>query len=382
MKKIMKNVITFTVIITSMVSLWGSAFAIEPSEITTGITAVAAGAVPAYEAKVIMETAGRAGCGTVDGRKGLAFEVLLKDVKNIKSMFKSGVSTKLSESSTDELADLVTTNTKENTVEYIQCKDGTSNAQARKVVNEMKSGKYDGATVIGTTESAEKINEAAAKAGISQTVEDSGISTKRTERIAKRAFGEMPETTTLIKSTGKVAGAGAVIAGVIALGESVSKHSDLYDTIGHVSTASANAAVSMGLMPIVVEGTSALLVTAGVTGAAAAAAPAVIGILVPTAAGYYLSVATETVGTEKVISNLAEKVGVVVSEGHEQISSTLDETGITEFVSEQKDAAVSTYASVKEKASKGIDNVKDGGKTVISSAGNMFTGVFHKIVKK
>ena len=164
-------------------------------------TLVTEAVIEAYEASAVSQMAGRAGSSTLQGAKGIAFEVLYKDMKNLENffcIFKPAERFSLSASSTDELADVIVTNKDASVIRFIQCKDGVSDSQIRKILQQVLEGKYENADLVGTKECAAEFNRMAAAKGIEAKMIDSGISTKVTKRIAEKAVGG--KITALVKS--------------------------------------------------------------------------------------------------------------------------------------------------------------------------------------
>lgn len=275
-------------------------------------TATAMGVENLYEASVVARMNGRAGASTVNGAKGISFEIIYSDIKNVLDGFKGGMKTKLSASSIDDLADLVTTNKNGEIVQLIQCKDGTSTTQIDNVIKQVSSGKYASAELVGTKEFAEIYNEKAATKGITQKATNSGISTNTTSKVADKALGIAPAKNSVLKSTVKNSGIFAAMAGCISLAESVYRGDDIYTTTGSLVEDTSISTVSVALATVSSAELPAILTAMGVSAAAANTAAAVVAFIVPVAGGYALYVlADECQFEEKVADTMQDVVSVL-----------------------------------------------------------------------
>ena len=248
-----------------------------------------------YEGSVINRAMARAGHNP--HLKGHIHEVLVKDLRNISpdNLF-SGQVTKLTRSTTARSVDLVTSKAGK-VVERLQLKDTPSSI--RKVVEQVKTGKYRSTQLLGTSETAEAFNRAAGAQGIGKTMQSSGISTKTTTALAQRA-GAAGSGTLGGAMAQAAKGGGALGAAVGAGVEVVRGINNLIDgkrDCAEVAAATAKAGVKGGASgaaasaaatatgAAVVSGLSAL----GVTGAAAAAATFAAPLVVAVGVGYLVS---------------------------------------------------------------------------------------------
>ncbi|MCR5798120.1 MAG: hypothetical protein K6G63_09435 [Eubacterium sp.] len=224
----------------------GAQAATSVSNVCEGVALVAESVVEAYETSVIAQMSGRAGSATANGAKGIAFEVLYKDMKNLENcfcIFKPAERFSLSLSSTDELADLIVTSKDAGVIRFIQCKDGTSDSQIRKILQQVLEGKYDNASLVGTKECAAEFNRLAAAKGIDARMVDSGISTKTTMQIAEKAVGG--NIVTLAKAAVKSGCVGGALCGAVSAIESVINGDTVPQIMGNVSIDALNGFVSM-----------------------------------------------------------------------------------------------------------------------------------------
>lgn len=137
----------------------------------------------AYEGSVITRAAARAGRNP--HLKGHIHEILVKDARNLRNVF-NGSHTELTKSTTAKCVDLVTTKGGK-VIERIQVKDVTSSAGVRKIVDQVASGKYRSAQLVGSEETTEMVNAALEKAGLSKRMVSSGVSSDTTTALAQRA---------------------------------------------------------------------------------------------------------------------------------------------------------------------------------------------------
>lgn len=226
-------------------------------DIGSKVEIITEAALNAYEASVIARMSGRAGASTVKGAHGIAFEVLYMDKQNLQNflcIFKPKEIVKLSESSIDQVADLIVVNSKSEVIGFIQCKDSPKGIS--KILNQVMEGQYDNATLVGTKECAKLFNKAAKEAGIDATMVDSGISHKLTTNIAEKALGMSLKS--VIKEISGSATAGGIFCGALAAIDSkINKCSDS-ETFANITTSATNGSVSFALE----KGTS-LALTAG-----------------------------------------------------------------------------------------------------------------------
>ncbi len=298
--------------------------------VVAGSAIVAISAEEGYEASAAARMAGRAGASSTTGAKGIAFETVYSDTQNIKDFVKGTDNvTKQTVSSTAKQVDLVKVNESGKVISRIQCKDTPNSIP--KTIDQVKSGKYTQAQLVGTTETAEAFNAEAKAAGVTKTMKDSGISTKTTERIAEKALSSNPET--VAKGVAKGASYAGVIDGGIAVYESVRDGDSIPDAIGHVATQTSVGTISGG----------AALGTASVAaaGLAAASAGPAATVLVPTA--------------------VAVGVGVGVHKGAEYLVEKYD---VEETVSDTWETIGNESAQLVGGAIQSVDNTKVGTKVI------------------
>ncbi len=273
-----------------------------------------------YEQSIIERMAGRAGAAVENGAKGIVHEIMYTDKLNCSDLLNKGVKTSLTKSSTAPQVDVVTTNDGKVTARY-QLKDTANSID--NTIKQVKSGKYNQAQLIGTTETAEAFNAKAASQGISKVMKSSGISSKTTSRIAEKALNNVPSATRLAKTAAKGAGIGAVIDGAVAAGESIYRGDDFSEATGHIAVGTTTGAVSMGVASVAGEVAAAGLTAAGVTGAATVVLPAAAVVGVGIGAGLAIDKASEQFEVEEKISqaidNTTEKYEI-----DEKISNATD----------------------------------------------------------
>lgn len=216
-----------------------------------------------YDVSVAMRMIGRAGSKTVTGGKGIALEVMVSDLYNAENILKGkGYHTGFTHSSTATQVDLITMNGKK-IVERIQCKDTSSLTGISKTLQQVESGKYNAAKMVGTTETAQLFNIKAASKGINKVMKDSGISTKDTTRISNKLNGVISPV-----GMGKIAlqsaKIGGAISGGIAVVETITNGDDIEDPFAHISTNIIKGSVTSGIGTLASEGTILALAAAPV----------------------------------------------------------------------------------------------------------------------
>ena len=254
------------------------------SEIAGGAIAAVEGAKELYEGSVVYRMAGRAGAAG-KGAKGIAFETIYSDMKNFANATKDKV-TGFTKNSTATQVDLVTKDGAGKVVERIQCKDTPSPSGIKDTISKVKSGKYDGAQLVGTKETAEAYAEEAAKNGVKKTMENSGVSTETTKRIANKALGVMPSAKEICNTAANGGAVGAAVDGGIALVESIVNKDDLPDTVGHTGYHAVEGAVTGAGAAVAGEVVAAGVGAAGLGGAAPVVVPAVACAGAATAINY------------------------------------------------------------------------------------------------
>ena len=144
--------------------------------------------------------------------KGTIHELAFRDKQNLKSVLSFGnEKTRLTHSTTAVRDDVVTTNSRGYITRRYQLKDVTSESGSYNLNKQIDSGKYRRSNIIGTVETAEKIEE----------VQSSGISSTSTTRAADNTGVNLPDKNILsnnFKDIGKQAKNSAIFAGVISAG--------------------------------------------------------------------------------------------------------------------------------------------------------------------
>ena len=232
---------------------------------------VAGSASNVYDASVGIRALNRAGQNPQ--LKGIAHEIMYSDQYNTNlGNILNGRHMDLTKSTTAHMKDVIAKDSAGRVVNHAQLKDTISHAGVRKTAQQIKSGHYSKTRVIGTEETADKVNKVLEKSGVKQRVESSGISSKTTSRIADKTLGKMPTMIDMASAakSGGVTGA-AVSAGI----EAVSSIGDWLDGDKSAGEAVADVAVA-GVKGGVIGATSSVIgsVAAGATGSAVAAATA------------------------------------------------------------------------------------------------------------
>lgn len=342
----MKRFISAILIIVFVFSISNPIYADYDSVVSGTGVSVIDGIESLYEASVIARMAGRAGAATESGAKGIVFEVLYSDVKNFFYNIKDGLVTKLSSSSTDPVADLVTTDKNGTIIELIQCKDGTSSAQINSVLKAVSNGKYDGAELVGTREFCSIYGEKAEELGISQMATNSGISTKTTTKIAQKAIGTQPSLQQVVSSTFNSSALAAGITGVISIAESVYNHEDFFTATGNLITNSGISATSVTFGCLSKAGISQLMLSLGATSTVAATTSALVGLLVPAGVSYVLILIAEEEGFKATMRDIVKTVCDKVSYAGSVISVFFESLSIEEHFSVIGHFLQSTYRTV------------------------------------
>lgn len=232
---------------------------------------VAGSASNVYEASVGMRALNRAGQNPQ--MKGIVQEIMYCDKYNTNmGNILNGHHMDLTKSTTAHMKDVIAKNSAGKVVGHAQLKDTISNAGVRKTVQQIKSGHYSKTRVIGTEETAAKVNKVLEKCGVKQRVESSGISSKTTSRIADKTLGKMPTISTLPSA----AKAGGVTGAAVGAGmEAISSIGDWLEGDKSAGEAAADVAVA-GVKGGVTGAVSGVIgsAAAGATGSAIAAATA------------------------------------------------------------------------------------------------------------
>lgn len=232
---------------------------------------VAGSASNVYEASVGMRALNRAGQNPQ--MKGIVQEIMYCDKYNTNmGNILNGHHMDLTKSTTAHMKDVIAKNSAGKVVGHAQLKDTISNAGVRKTVQQIKSGHYSKTRVIGTEETAAKVNKVLEKYGVKQRVESSGISSKTTSRIADKTLGKMPT----ISTTFSAAKAGGVTGAAVGAGmEAISSIGDWLEGDKSAGEAAADVVVA-GVKGGVTGAVSGVIgsTAAGVTGSAITAATA------------------------------------------------------------------------------------------------------------
>ena len=232
---------------------------------------VAGSASNVYEASVGMRALNRAGQNPQ--MKGIVQEIMYCDKYNTNmGNILNGYHMDLTKSTTAHMKDVIAKNSAGKVVGHAQLKDTISNAGVRKTVQQIKSGHYSKTRVIGTEETAAKVNKVLEKCGVKQRVESSGISSKTTSRIADKTLGKMPTISTMSSA----AKAGGVTGAAVGAGmEAISSIGDWMEGNKSAGEAAADVAVA-GVKGGVTGAVSGVIgsAAAGATGSAIAAATA------------------------------------------------------------------------------------------------------------
>lgn len=232
---------------------------------------VAGSASNVYEASVGMRALNRAGQNPQ--MKGIVQEIMYCDKYNTNmGNILNGHHMDLTKSTTAHMKDVIAKNSAGKVVGHAQLKDTISNAGVRKTVQQINSGHYSKTRVIGTEETAAKVNKVLEKCGVKQRVESSGISSKTTSRIADKTLGKMPTISTMSSA----AKAGGVTGAAVGAGmEAISSIGDWMEGNKSAGEAAADVAVA-GVKGGVTGAVSGVIgsTAAGATGSAIAAATA------------------------------------------------------------------------------------------------------------
>lgn len=240
----------------------------------------------AYEGSVTSRALQRA--GNNPHLKGVVHEVMVADKMNVAlSQLFAGQKTALTKSTTAGTVDLVTTKGAK-VIERLQLKDVLSDSQASKVVRQVASGKYQTARLVGTSESAAKLNASLARSGSARRVIDSGVSSDTTTRLAWQAGARgSGSLASAVKSSALSGGKGgaAVSAGFAVfsgIGDLMDGKRDLPEVVvdvgvaaakgyavGAASTAAATA-VSSVAAPVMASAAASLGLGTAATGIVAA----------------------------------------------------------------------------------------------------------------
>lgn len=199
-----------------------------------------------YEESVIRRMEGRSGV-TPKGAKGIALEVMDIDQLNLKDVFYTDRYTRMTKNPHAPQLDAITRENGINVKRY-QYKD--TPASTSKTLQQVKSGKYNQATLRGTKEAAKEFNTAAERAGINKRMESTGISSKDTKRVADKylTLKDGTVSSTLganITNAAKTSALGATgLTAAIEVGKSVVNGDSLGTCVSHVVSKGAESATA------------------------------------------------------------------------------------------------------------------------------------------
>lgn len=326
---------------------------IEPAVIIGGIKTAAS---EAYDASVIARMAGRSGSATQTGAKGIAFEIMASDKKNLFQAFKNELKTIQTKNPTATQVDLVTISKDGNkVVERLQLKDIQSDSGINSLIKRVKNGDYRQAQLLGTDETAELYNAKAAAEGISKTMKKSGISTKSTQRIANKALHNMPTAASAVENIAATSGSFAAVGAVIHLAESVVDGDDAVDTISNTLVGGAKGAISGAA-----GGAAGTAATAVLT--AAEISNPVAWVLIPVTATVSAAVLTD-VSLEQLAETTRDRLSVSLHAAQdftekkvEYIAVAINESGIKEKSAEIAKSAKNTAIASANNTSIAISN--------------------------
>ena len=335
----MKKFITISGILIALAILF-SVNCFASNEIQTTLVATDAlvcGAEGVAETVFASEMIGRAGAYTVSGGKGIALEVIYCAKDNISNLVKSifgaeALTTSLSESSIDPIADIVTKDSAGNILDSYQCKSGTSSSQLYNTVSGYASGKYSSAELLGTTEFAESFNTYCEKNGLSYRATDSGIPEDLIDRVANEFLKNNPSFSKVLENAGKETVIFTVIATAAAIIESAINGDDFSHTIANIVDTDLAVAIPVFLQSLARQGVKIALVTAGAGTAATGCVPFIVSLTVGAVTTYVLCNLSNKYNFEETV---AECVDCLIAE-------------LTEFGLETVTFLCNTYEEVAE----------------------------------
>lgn len=250
-----------------------------------------------YEASVCARALSRS--GNNPQLKGIVHELMYCDKINAApGNVVKGIHASLTKSPVAQMKDVIVQNPAGHIVQHAQLKDTISTAGVRKTVNQILDGHYNKTSIIGTEETAAKVNHMLASIGKkTQTVKSSGISSHTTSRIADKALGKMPTVSSLgttLKSGGTAGMAfGAGLEAISSMYDVYKGDKNLGDAVADVTIAGIKGGVTgsissaAGTMAAGMTGTAltagtstvigSALASTAVGGVAVAAAPVVVG---------------------------------------------------------------------------------------------------------
>lgn len=343
MKKILFSVLTFLTSIT-MTYTPTHAATISSADIGTYVATTTEALREGYEGTVIARMMGRSGAKAPYGAKGISFEVLYSDKLNLENIGKNCI-TKLSDSSIDQLADLITICDDE-IVEVIQCKNVISEAGVDNVVGQLIGNRYPGASIVTTSESAAMITSRLNELGLEATVIDSGIDHAVTVRIADKCRGVITPKfiEDLCKHSTSIA---AGFASVAALYDSIQNGDDIGETVANVSTNAGKAATSMAIATTAGEVAGATVATIGAGSAAQIAIPMVIVLVAGVGADKGLDILFEATGLEGKIAGATNSVCEIMKEKTAEFTDKVCDVNVKSKLADAKEVVGNKIESAK-----------------------------------
>ena len=358
----MKNTIRILGITLLVTILFATPAMAAPADASTIVGNVKTAAIETYDASVIARMAGRSGAATPTGAKGIAFEIMYADKKNLTNVLQNELKTIQTKNPTATQVDLVTINKDgSKVVERLQLKDIQSDTGMKQLIERIKNGDYRQAQLVGTDETVELYNEMASKEGITKVMKDSGISTKSTQRVAKKAVSQIPTAAEAAENIGATSATFAAFGAVIGLGESLIEGDDAADTISNTVVSGAKGAVTGA-----VGGTAGSLATAGL--AAAGISNPVALVIIPVTATISASVLTDK-GLEDIsgvaqakLSSALHEAQAVAEEKMDYIAVAIEDSGIKEKASntvyEIKDASIASINVATATVLSGVESIQ------------------------
>lgn len=309
----MKNIIVTCILIVSMIvaTITPALADDQTAKSVAESVAVAENLQSGYEASVISRMIGRAGAATATGAKGIAFEIMLKDLENLKSIIGANPPLQLSSSSIDPVADLVGVNASGEAVRMIQCKNGLSDSFIYDTFKRIQGNQYAEAELYMTTEAAEKYNAYAAARSAEQIAVDSGIGCSATEQIAGKA---LRNSATILKSSFKAGGYAAAITGLVSLAESIINGEDFETALSNTTVDAGISGISCTLAAVSTAEMGTILANLGASALMTGASTCVFGVLVACGSGYVLYILADDLNAKETIASAATALGAKACE--------------------------------------------------------------------
>lgn len=312
-----------------------------PVEASTVVGNVKTAVSEIYDASVISRMAGRSGAATVNGSKGIAFEIMYADKKNISNIFKKELKTIQTKNPTATQVDLVTINSEgSKVVERFQLKDIQSDSGMNKLIERIKNGDYRQSQLVGTDETVEIYNDVASKKGVTKAMKKSGISTKSTQRVANKAVSQVPAAAAAAESIAVSSATFAAFGAVIGLGESLIEGDDAADTISNTVVSGAKGAVAGAA-----GGAAGTLATAGL--AAAGIANPVALVIIPVTATISASMLTDK-GLEEISEVAQAKLSAALHDAQDVAEEKIEYLAVAIEDSGIKEKAANTVYEIKD----------------------------------